>query len=166
MIWPTFSCQILIIFSFLESLWHKETNCTTFDIFLNYLYTTRQKICTFLTFSNYKLDYLKFCKFFLHIFNSMVMGFSKMYNHFLDILFLQAFLLYNWILQTKKISLKIFLQILKVDHKSFPMMYHLSYLDIKHVMQGGGSVSWFSSTPAGIGLSSLCWFCNVDQKSV
>ena len=38
------------------------------------------------------------------------------------------------------------------------MMYHLSYLDIKH---GGGvkltppppSVSWFSSTPAGIGLS-------------
>jgi len=24
------------------------------------------------------------------------------------------------------------LQILKVEHKSFPMMYHLSYLDIKH----------------------------------
>ena len=41
-------------------------------------------------------------------------------------------------------NLQIFLQILKVEHKSFPMMYHLSYLDIKH---------WFSSTPAGIGLS-------------
>ena len=28
--WPTFSCQILISFSFLESLWHKETDCTSF----------------------------------------------------------------------------------------------------------------------------------------
>ena len=48
--------------------------------------------------------------------------------------------------------------ILKVEHKSFLMMYHLSYLDIKHGIQRGGvnltppSVSWFSSTPAGIGL--------------
>ena len=29
-------------------------------------------------------------------------------------------------------NLLIFLQILKVEHKSFLMMYHLSYLDIKH----------------------------------
>ena len=43
---------------------------------------------------------------------------------------------------------------------SFPMMHYLSYLDIKHgILWGGGggkidppSVSWFSSTPAGIGL--------------
>ena len=28
--WPTFTCQILIKFSFLESLWHKETNYTNF----------------------------------------------------------------------------------------------------------------------------------------
>ena len=34
----------------------------------------------------------------------------------------------------------IFLQILKVQHKSFPMMYHLSYLDIKHRIQRGGGV--------------------------
>ena len=27
---PTSTCQILIKFSFLESLWHKETNCTSF----------------------------------------------------------------------------------------------------------------------------------------
>ena len=38
------------------------------------------------------------------------------------------------------------------------MMYHLSYLDIKHGIQRGGgqfdppSISWFSSTPAEIGL--------------
>jgi len=31
-----------------------------------------------------------------------------------------------------------FLQILKVEHKSFSMMYHLSYLDIKHGFRGGG----------------------------
>ena len=29
-------------------------------------------------------------------------------------------------------NLQIFLQILKIEHTSFPMMYHLSYLDIKH----------------------------------
>ena len=32
-----------------------------------------------------------------------------------------------------------FLQILKVVHKSFPMMYQLSYLDIKHGIQRGGA---------------------------
>ena len=33
-----------------------------------------------------------------------------------------------------------FLQILKVEHKSFQMMYHLSYLDIKYgILSGGGS---------------------------
>ena len=57
-------------------------------------------------------------------------------------------------------NLQIFLQILKVEHKSFLMMYHLSYLDIKHGFREGGqidppfpSISWFSSTPAGIGLN-------------
>ena len=43
---------------------------------------------------------------------------------------------------------RFFLQILKVEHKTFPMMYHLLYLDIKN-----GVVSWFSSTPAGIMLT-------------
>ena len=33
-----------------------------------------------------------------------------------------------------------FLQSLKVEHKSFPMMYHLSYLDIKHGISRGGGV--------------------------
>ena len=56
-------------------------------------------------------------------------------------------------------NLQIFLQILKVEHKSLLMMYHLSYLDIKHGIQRGGkidpppSISWFSSTTAGIGLT-------------
>ena len=56
-------------------------------------------------------------------------------------------------------NLQIFLQILKVEHKSFLMMYHLSYFDIKHGIYRGvkltpsPSKSWFSSTPAGIGLN-------------
>ena len=57
--------------------------------------------------------------------------------------------------------MQFFLQILKVEFKSFRMMYHLSFLDIKH---GIYSVFWFSSTPAGIGLrdsisflSDLLW---------
>jgi len=68
-------------------------------------------------------------------------------HHFLlDKFFLQTFLLYNWILQKNSIfaNFLIFLQMIKVEHKNFPMMCHLSYLDI--------SVSWFSSSPAGIGL--------------
>ena len=35
-------------------------------------------------------------------------------------------------------NLQIILQILKVEHKSFPMMYYLSYLDIKHGIKRGG----------------------------
>ena len=32
------------------------------------------------------------------------------------------------------------LLILKVEQKSFPMMYHLSYLDIKHGIKGVGQI--------------------------
>ena len=54
----------------------------------------------------------------------------------------------------------IFQQILKVKQNSFPMMYHLSYLDIKHRIQGGGGTTPPSvnlgfqvpGTPTGIGL--------------
>ena len=43
-------------------------------------------------------------------------------------------------------------------YKSFPMMYYLSYLSNMGFRGGGGQIapppiiSWFSSTPAGIGL--------------
>ena len=69
------------------------------------------------------------------------MAFQKLiFYHFLDKFFLRTFLLNNWILQKNFNFCKfaIFLQILKVEHKSFPMMYHLSYLDIKHRIQRGG----------------------------
>ena len=75
----------------------------------------------------------------------MVKGFSIIFG----ILFLlQTFLLYNWILQKK---FNFFLQILKVEHKNFPTMYLLSYLDIKHWILRGGDPGF----QAGIGLSVL-----------
>ena len=46
------------------------------------------------------------------------------------------------------------------------MMYHLSYLDIKHGIQRGGgqsdppSISWFSSTPAEKGLKKINFIPN------
>ena len=56
---------------------------------------------------------------------------------------LQTFLLYELDFAKNSLFFKIaiFLQILKVEH--------LSYLDIKHRIP---SISWFSSTTAGIGL--------------
>ena len=95
----------------------------------------------------------------------MVKGFSKMYNFsfFGQIFVLQTFLLYNWIFQ--KINsifenLQIFLQILKGEHKSF--YNDVSFVIFGHQtwgLEGGGqiepplpSISWFSNTPAEIGL--------------
>ena len=101
--WPTSSCQIVIKCSFLESLWHKKTNCTSF---------ARKKLQIFckqpvkgnlhiFSFSWSKIRLVKILQKFLHIWNGMVKGFSKMYNfsYFGQIFFLQTFLLYNWILR-------------------------------------------------------------------
>ena len=65
----------------------------------------------------------------------MVKGFSKMFISSFFGIFLQTF--YNIIGFCKKFNFCNFLQILKVEHKSFPMMYHLSYLDIKYGIWGG-----------------------------
>ena len=60
--------------------------------------------------------------------------FKNIYFILLWTIFLQKCLLYNWILQNNNNFCKFanFLKILKVEHKSFPMMYHLPYLNIKH----------------------------------
>jgi len=66
----------------------------------------------------------------------MVKGFSKMYNFsfFGQIFFANIFTIKLDFAIKNSIfaNLQICLQILKVEHKSFLMMYHLSYLDIKH----------------------------------
>ena len=60
-------------------------------------------------------------------------------------------------------NLQILLKILKVEHKSFPMIHHLSHLDTKHGIQRWvklppPSVSWFLSTLAGIELKKNIYF--------
>ena len=66
----------------------------------------------------------------------MVKGFSKMYNlsFFGQIFFANIFTVKLDFAIKNAIfaNLQFFLQILKVEHKSFLMMHHLSYLDIKH----------------------------------
>ena len=138
MFWPTFTCQILIKFSFLESLWHKETDCTSFaekklQIFCKQPVKGNLHI---FSFSWLKIRLFKIWQNFLHISNGMVKGFSKMYNlSFFGQIFFCKHFYYKTGFCDKKINFRKFanfLQILKVEHKSFLMMYHLSYLDIKH----------------------------------
>ena len=66
------------------------------------------------------------------------MGFSKMYNFS----FFGKFYCITGFCDKNSIfaNLQIFLQILNVNHKSFLMMYHLSYLDIKHGITKGGQI--------------------------
>ena len=98
----------------------------------------------------------------MHIWNGIVKGLPIMYFYHSFEDFLSKYFYYQ-IRYCKNINfckfVNLFFQILKLEHKSFPMMYHLSHLDIKHgILRGGGqidptSVSW--CIPAGIGLN---WF--------
>ena len=83
MFWPTSTCQILIKFNFLESLWHKETDSTRFakkklQIFCKQPVKGNLHI---FRFSWLKIRLFKILQLFLHIWNGMVKGFSKMYNY-------------------------------------------------------------------------------------
>ena len=95
MFWPTFTCQILIKFSFLESLWHKVTNCTSFAkkiaIFCRQPVKGNLHIFSFswLKIRLFKI-YQNFCIF--------EMAWSRAFQkciifHFLENFFLQTFLL-------------------------------------------------------------------------
>ena len=82
MFWPTFTCQILIKFSFLESLWHKETDCTSFAKKKFHIFC-KQPVkgnLHIFSFSWLKIRLFKILHTFLHIWNGMVKGFSNMYN--------------------------------------------------------------------------------------
>ena len=132
----------------------------------NFLQTTCQRKFAHFSFSWLKIRLLKILQKFLHIWNGMVKGFSIMYIFsFFGQIFLQIFLLYNWILRYK-IQ---FLQICKffADSKSRAqeLFIDVSFVIFGHQtwdLEGGGSnwpppsISLFSSTPAGIGLKHVC----------
>jgi len=106
-----------------------QNNCKLFA------YNPSKEISTLLIFLYFTSGYSNFENFFI-----FEMAWSRAVQkcvsyHLLDLSFLQACLLYNRILKNKFQFLQIcnfFLQMLKEKHKSFPMMYHLFYLDIKH----------------------------------
>ena len=57
---PSFICQILMIFSFLESIWHKKTDCTSFAREIGKLAENNMSkdIFTILVFLNYTSGYI------------------------------------------------------------------------------------------------------------
>ena len=98
MFWPTFSCQILIIFSFLENLWHKETDLTSFAkkfLQINCILYVKGNLHIFI-FLNYKSGYLKFSKIFCIFEMAWSRAFQKCINyHFLDNFFLHILVFLN-----------------------------------------------------------------------
>ena len=116
------------------------------------------------SFSWLKIRLFKILQKFLHIWNGMVKGFSKMYNFsfFGQIYFCKHFCYITGFCDKNSIfaNLQFFLQILKEEHKSFLMMYICHIWTSNMGFRGVGvklippSISWFSSTPAEIGLSS------------
>ena len=124
----------------MENLWQKETDLTSFaKKFLQI--NCKQPVKGNLHIFSFSLLHIRLIKI-LQNFCIFEMAWSRAFQkwiiyHFLDNIFLQTFLLYNWVLLKKYsifANLQIFLQILKVEFKSFLMMYHLSFLDIKHGM--------------------------------
>ena len=92
--WPTFTCQILIKFSFLESLWHKKTNCTGFakkNCKFLAKSLSKENFHTFFVFLDYKSGYLKFCKNFC-IFE---MAWSRAFQKCIILYFLDKFFFAN-----------------------------------------------------------------------
>ena len=166
MFWPTFTCQILIKFSFLESLWHKETDCTSFaKKFLQII--CKQPVkgnLHILVFLNYTSGYLKFCKTFC-IFE---MAWSRAFQKCIIFYFLDNFFFAN--IFTLKLDFakksSIFANFFS-DSKSRAqeLSNDVSFFIFGHQTwdsEGVGqidsppcSISWFSSTSAGIGYWTL-----------
>ena len=106
MFWPTLSCQILIIFIFLESRWHKQTDCINFlKIFCKlFVYNPLKdannplkEICIFLVLLNYTSCCLKFGKYFCIFEMAWSTAFPKCKSYNILNIFLLTYLLYNWI---------------------------------------------------------------------
>ena len=120
-------------------VWHKETNCTSFakkklQIFCKQPVKGNLHI---FSFSWLKISLFKILQKFLHIWNGMVKGFSKMYNlSFFGQIFFYKHFYYKTGFCDKKFNFRKFANFF-ADSKSRAQelssdVYHLSYLDIKH----------------------------------
>ena len=91
-----FRCQILTIFSFLGSLWHYDTDCTSFakKVSKLFAYNPSKEICTFLVFLNSTSGYLKFCIFAM----ARWRPFQNCIFYYFWTFFANVFKIYNWIL--------------------------------------------------------------------
>ena len=95
-----------------------------------------KEISTFLVFLNNISGYLKFCKHFCRSKMSWSRAFQKCIFYHFWTFFCKHFYFIIGFCKKKFFFCKFaFFHILKVEHKSFPMMYHLTYLDIKHGIQ-------------------------------
>ena len=109
MFWPTFSCQILKSLSQGNGL---QKFCK--DIFANYLHVIK--------FLNFTSGCLKFGKNFCILEMAWSRAFQKcIFHHFLDIILCIHFYHLTWFCRKFQFWL-IFLQILKVEHKTFPFV--------------------------------------------
>ena len=140
MFWPTFTCQILIKFSFLESLWPKEADCTSFAK------KKLQIVCKqpvkgnlhIFSFSWLKIRLFKILLNFLHIWNGMVKGFSKMCitSYFGQFIFCKHFSNITGFCKKEFNFCKFAIfsdSISRTQELSNDVSFvHLSYLDLKH----------------------------------
>ena len=119
---PSFICQILMIFSFLESIWHKKTDCTSFAREIGKLAENNMSkdIFTILVFLNYTSGYISN---FANVFAYLKWHGQVLFNNVFLIIFDFWFFCKHFYYLTAGFGKK-------VEHKSFPMIYYLSYLDI------------------------------------
>ena len=118
----------------LVRFWHEKTNCTSFAKKIeNFCKQPVKGNLHIFSFSWLNIRLFKILQKLLHIWNDMVKGFSKMYNFlfFGQIYFCKHFYYITGFCD-KKFNFCKFANFFADSKSSFPMMYHLSYLDIKH----------------------------------
>ena len=121
------------------------------------------------SFSWLKIRLFKILQKFLHIWNGMVKGFSKMYNFsfFGQIIFCKHFYYITGFCDKIFNFCKFANFFADFKCRAQELSNDVSFLIFGHKtwdLEGGlkltpPSVSWFSSTPAGIGLSVKCTIC-------
>ena len=131
-------------------LLHQQTDCTRFAIQLFQIICIQpfKRSLHFFSFLNYTSGYLKFWKFVCIFEMAWSRSFKNVYTIICWTFFCKHFYFKTGFKKELIFADLLFFQISRVEHKSFPMMYHLSYLDIKHG-RGGGQFPGFQVPKQG-----------------